>query len=213
MRKFSLWASILSAVGMIAAVALVLPDSVPIHFDLYGNADQWGSKWFYAFFALLPLIVALSLEIYRKKRPDSKNAKMEERIVPAISLMFIAFGWIFLPAAGQNQMDVRMMCGITLLLGLLMVYISNYSGKIQQNRHLGIRLPWTLADETVWKKTHRLGGFTGTIGGAIMAASSIVGMCNPDQSFAWCIGGLIAGILLLALPPTVYSIILYHKLK
>jgi len=215
MRKISLWASIISAIAMITVVAAVLPDTVPIHFDIYGNADMWGGKWTYVLFALIPSFIAGSYEIYRKKVPDSPNVKTEERIVPVLPFVFIIIGWLMIPAAMADQtgVDVRVLSGVGTVLGLLMIYISNLSGKIRQNRHLGIRLPWTLGDEANWKKTHRLGGFTGTIGGIIMTAGSIIGMCNPDQAFGWCVGSILIGVILVALVPAAYSFMLYLKSK
>ena len=215
MRKLSFWLSTISAIALVAVIATVLPDSVPIRYGVSGEAAVWGSKWTYVLFALLPLLIAISYEIYRKKVPDSTNQKIEERIVPVLPYVFIALGWLFIPAAAAEtgSMDVRLLCGICLLLGLLMVYISNLSGKIQQNRHLGIRLPWTLSDETNWKKTHRLGGFTGTVGGIIMAAGAIIGMFNPDQANTWCVGSILIGVVLVAFIPMIYSFMLHVKSK
>ena len=45
-----------------------------------------------------------------------------------------------------------------LLVGLLFVIMGNEMGRIRPNWFLGIRTPWTLSNEVVWKKTHRLGG-------------------------------------------------------
>ena len=211
MRKFSLIASILNAIAAIAAIILVLPDVVPVHYNVQGMADSWGSKWTYLLFAFLPLVITVGFEIYRRKVPESRNTAMENKLIPVLPLVFIALTWIMMPT-GKEQADVRLMSGVGLLLGLLMLYLTNYSGKIQQNRHLGIRLPWTLRNETVWKKTHRLGGYTGTIGGLLMCLGSVIGMFSTAHAHVWCVGGVLAGVILTALIPAVYSAYLYYSL-
>jgi len=41
-------------------------------------------------------------------------------------------------------------------LGAMFVLMGNYMGKIKHNFFVGIKTPRTIADEDVWKKTHRL---------------------------------------------------------
>ena len=212
MRKVSLICSVVSAIAMIALVIFVLPDSVPVHYDISGQVDGWGTKWFYVFFGLMPLAIALSYHFYAKNpRP---NQKVEDKLIPLLPFVFILIGWMLFPYDPQiQQADLRLLHGIVCVLGVLMIVICNYSGKLHQNRWFGIRTPWTLKNETVWKKTHRLGGFTGTIGGLIMLLGGILGMCLPQLSEIWSFVTLCAGILLVALPPLVYSWWLYHKLE
>lgn len=212
MRKFSIICSIISGVLMLALIACVLPESVPIRYDIHGQAVAMGSKWTYTLFALLPLLIAVSFEIYCRKGINQKNRKVEEKVVPLLPFVFIVIGWImFSGLSTGGTMDTRLLCGILLVLGVLMIIFSNFSGKIQQNRFFGVRLPWTLKNETVWKKTHRLSGFSGIIGGAVLTICSIIGMFQPDNAYVWCMAGLIIAIPLLVVIPTIYSYCLYRK--
>ncbi|WP_169713630.1 DUF1648 domain-containing protein [Paludifilum halophilum] len=43
-----------------------LPDQIPIHYDLQGKADQWGSKWFTLLLILLMFLIYLGFTILRK---------------------------------------------------------------------------------------------------------------------------------------------------
>ena len=43
-------------------------------------------------------------------------------------------------------------------LGLLFYYTGILIEHTQRNWFIGIRTPWTLSSEEVWKKTHKLGG-------------------------------------------------------
>ena len=213
MRKLSLICSILSAVVMIVLVATLLPDTVATHYNIHGVVDSWGSKWIYCIFALLPLIIHLCYEIYRRKTaPDKRGA--EEKIVMFIPFLFIAISWILFPFdPAATSMNPARLSWLLTLIGLAMMYISNYMGKLPQNWHTGLKTPWTLMNETVWKKTHRIGGFLGMAGGAVIVIASIIAMCNPQNAFLWNMIGLIAGITLTVIIPSIYSAVLYAKIK
>lgn len=38
------------------------------------------------------------------------------------------------------------------------MFLGNYLPVIKMNPFIGIRTPWALKSETVWRKTHRIGG-------------------------------------------------------
>ena len=52
-------------------------------------------------------------------------------------------------------------------MSILFIIIGNVMGRIRPTFFVGIRTPWTLADDEVWRKTHRLAaplGFGGFFG-------------------------------------------------
>ena len=61
---------------------------------------------------------------------------------------------------------------------------------IKRNFFIGIKTPWTLASERVWKKTHEMGGkvFMGT------AVLILVGMLFPDYTIWFMLVPLLGGI-------------------
>lgn len=46
-----------------------------------------------------------------------------------------------------------------ILLGMALLVAGNALPRLRPNAVLGIRLPWTCGDETVWYRTHRLAGY------------------------------------------------------
>jgi uncharacterized membrane protein len=46
--------------------------------------------------------------------------------------------------------------------------MGNYLPKCKQNRTIGIKLPWTLADEENWNATHRAGGKMMVVAGLLI---------------------------------------------
>ncbi|MDB6139505.1 MAG: hypothetical protein JWO94_2577 [Verrucomicrobiaceae bacterium] len=52
---------------------------------------------------------------------------------------------------------------------LLLACVGNFFGKLKPNRYMGVRVPWTLRSESVWRKTHRLTGWLYTVVGLVAA--------------------------------------------
>ena len=63
---------------------------------------------------------------------------------------------------------------IPFMVGVLFVVMGNYLPKSKSNFFYGIKTPWTLTSEEVWKKTHRLGGKLFVISGLIIIVSSLL---------------------------------------
>ena len=71
---------------------------------------------------------------------------------------------------------------------------------------MGIRTPWTLSNDEVWNKTHRLGGKLFMLMGLLLMLSPVL----PWQSLTLT---LIIPVSIIALVPVVYSYLLYRKIK
>ena len=213
-RKIAWVLAVISALAMVYCTAVLLPDTVPTHYNFAGEADSWGSKWVYAFFGVIPLIILTVFEFVLRRHADHPNRKMEEKLVPVIALVFVPVMWILMPfQENASRLGAPFICAITGVLGALFAFMGNYMGKITHNRHLGLRVYWTLKNETVWNKTHRLQGFTAVIGGAVMVLCSIIGAFSGEKASYWCGASLAIGILLTVIIPTVYSWRLYRKLE
>jgi uncharacterized membrane protein len=87
---------------------------------------------------------------------------------------------------------------------LFFALLGNVLGKVQRNFYVGVRTPWTLASETVWVQTHRLAAWLFTGAGVLGLVIVLVGV---PFYFAF---GL---ILVAALVPVVYSLVLYKRLE
>jgi uncharacterized membrane protein len=72
-----------------------------------------------------------------------------------IVFMLIAHGMIIATGLGYSvKIDRLMPIGV----GLLFIVLGNYLTRVEPNWFVGIRTPWTLSSDTVWRKTHRMGG-------------------------------------------------------
>jgi len=63
---------------------------------------------------------------------------------------------------------------VSIATGVLLIAVGNYLGKARQNAFIGIKTPWTLADATVWDKTHRFTGRAMVAGGIALMALGFV---------------------------------------
>ena len=95
---------------------------------------------------------------------------------------------------------------IPLILGLLFIITGNYMPKMKQNSTLGIRIPWTLANQENWNRTHRFSGKLWVIGGLLILFSMALPSTLMTTSF-------VVILMILGFAPLIYSYGLYRKHK
>ena len=78
------------------------------------------------------------------------------------------------------------------------------TGKAKRNYFIGIRTPWTLNNEEVWDKTHRLGGLLFKISGVI----TVFGVFLPDYAIVF----ILVPVLASAVISIVYSYVIHQKI-
>ncbi len=147
-----------------------LPDQVPIHWGTNG-ADGYQSKGT-AFLTLHALMIGiyLLLIVIPKIDPKKKNYQYFSKAysitnLSLIILFFLINMMILLISLGY-EIPMENLAGP--LVGLLFLIMGNYMQQAKQNFFFGIRTPWTLTDETIWRKTHRLGGRLFMLGGILI---------------------------------------------
>ena len=180
-----------------------LPEQVATHFDLQGNPDGWSSRAF-AVFGLPGILLAVNLLIPVALRADPKHKNMSGALVniviwtvPVVSLL--CSGLTLGRALGY---DLRIEVVLPVFMGVLFILIGNYLPKTKQSYTMGIKLPWTLASEENWNRTHRLAGFLWVLGGVYFIVMSFIG---------WSLAAFLIPIAVMVLVPTVYSYLLYRK--
>ena len=181
-----------------------LPDHVPTHFNFSGEADGWSGKPFAVFglpLFLLTVHLVCAFAVFHDPKGRNLNRKLVSLtlwICPAVSLFVAAVTY---PNALGYAMDVTF-CA-SLLTGALFIAGGNHLPKCRQNYTVGIKLPWTLADEDNWNRTHRLAGPLWIAGGFLMIVSAFARFA-PMWTFTGAL--LLAGIV-----PVIYSAALYVR--
>ena len=181
-----------------------LPEQIPTHFGIDGQADGYSSKVFtlVAFpilYVLFQIIVLASLERESVKvTVPAKMRKLCAWIVPALS--FIVQGSIYVNALGWVKSSPTL---VTAFLGIIFIILGNYLPKTHRNHTIGIRIPWTLSDDKNWHKTHRMAGKLWVLGGLLILLESFVQVAMPY------VMGLVIAIMIIA--PMIYSFLLSRK--
>ncbi|SPF39327.1 conserved membrane hypothetical protein [Candidatus Sulfotelmatobacter kueseliae] len=202
------------AAGLIAAVLAAtlvtyphLPATIPTHWDAHGNVNGWSARWtlfvidpgimaaLLAMFAVLPWLSPKHFEV------DSFRSTYLYIMVAILAMLAYMHGLIL--AAGLSwaiDMSRAVEGGVCLLIALL----GNVMGKVRRNFYVGIRTPWTIANEQVWNATHRFAAKTMFAGGVLGLIAAILG------APFWL---PIAVVMTASLVPAVYSLVLYKKME
>ncbi len=138
-----------------------MPEIIPTHWGITGEIDAWSPKYWVFLFAGLPLLMSLLSIFIPKIDPKKENYEKHwstyRLIITLIIIFLILLHWIMVSTAlGIWMADVAAL--VPGGIGVLFLIMGNYLPRIRHNYTIGIRLPWTLTNEIVWKKIHRLGG-------------------------------------------------------
>lgn len=185
-----------------------LPETVPTHWNGQGVIDAWGPKhtlWIIPFF--MPVLTYILLLVVPKIDPKGQIQQMGGKFdnFKFIITLFMSVLAMYLIYATQQQ-SLGSIKIIFVLIGCLLAAIGNYLPAVKPNYFIGIRTPWTLENQTVWKKTHRLSGRIWVIGGLAIVVLSL--LLSPSLSLTL----FISITALLVLIPLIYSYWLYKKL-
>jgi uncharacterized membrane protein len=184
-----------------------LPESVPMHWNASGEIDDYGSK--NELFFVLLLLVGLPYLIFlvipnidpKQKLQNMGNKLNNLRFI--LTLFMSALAIFILYSVQQQSSNPGFIFSI---VGLLFAFLGNYFKTIKPNYFIGIKTPWTLESEEVWKKTHLLAGKMWFVGGLLMAMTFVL----PEPVNLFVFLGITAVISVI---PIVYSYLEFKKQK
>ncbi|MGL4820504.1 MAG: SdpI family protein [Bacilli bacterium] len=175
MKKWD-WNYMFIIVAFLCSVVVFqqLPEEMPIHFNSEGIPDDFAPKWVGAF--LLPVVIAAlysGMKFIPKIDPKKENYPKFDRSYQLFLTMFMAVMLaLHVTLLGYSlgwPIDVSVVVPIG--IGLLFIGIGNEMPRFKPNYFIGIRTPWTLANEDVWRKTHRIGGYQFLLSGILFLVS------------------------------------------
>lgn len=184
-----------------------LPEKVPVHWNAKGEIDRYGEKAELILIPLLlPLLVYVIFLVVPKIDPKKKLKNMGNKLQTLKVLMtsFMSILALFIIYSAKNQ-SFDNSNYLFILIGILYIILGNYFKTIKPNYFIGIRTPWTLENESVWKETHKLGGKMFFIGGILVVLSSFI-LDNEPNSIVF-----LTITTVIAIVPIVYSYILFKK--
>ena len=186
-----------------------LPEKVPMHWNYKGEIDDWGTKYsLLGLIFLLPVLTYVLMLVIPKINPKKRIELMGGKYY---QIKFVLVGFMSVLAIyiihSSNSQTLSSPSIVLVLIGLLFMALGNYFKVIKQNYFLGIKTPWTLVSEEVWKLTHILAGKLWIVGGLLIVIFSLV--IPEDINFYLFI--IITAIITIV--PIVYSYLIFRKLK
>lgn len=207
-KLFSLILCIASFAAHMIFVYPVLPDTIPTSWGFDGTVTGYSGKGTSIFLALLPAILLVFLDIVPKIDPRRQNYQKHQKayqiFILAITLLLVVTTWVSNFAALGYDVNVEMI--IQLFMGVLFLIIGNYMPQIRSNYTFGIKTPWAIENEYVWKKTHQAGGVVFCLMGLFFLVSAFF----TSRIFA----GLMIGFLLVSsIGLYLYSYLIYRNIE
>jgi uncharacterized membrane protein len=196
------------------AVLAVFWDRFPDRVVVQWN-DSGPSKWADKFPGLLvcPLLsVALAIVFGWIPRLDPKlrrHPEWSERTVGVIRLAstaLVSSGSILISAEALGHHVNVPVISINAVL-LIFLVLGNYLGTFRPSYFIGIRTPWTLENDEVWRSTHRNAGRIMVIGA--LAFLVLQFFLRGESLMKWFLGFLAASFAWSIL----YSFLLFRSLK
>lgn len=206
---YALWLIFLCPLVYLTVTWNGLPDRLPMHFNINGEPDRWGSK--FELLGLVFFLVALNIGVFylvtNTDKLDSRNKYAQQNkpgiykvgFAVSIFLTVIIVFVIYSVTKGAEGLTAK---GdfVFSAVGLLYCVIGNYMYSIKPNNVAGIRIASTLKNEDNWKKTHRMAGKLWFWGGLLTAV-----LCAFLPSKMAFIAFMCVTVLLTAFP-VVYSL-------
>lgn len=156
------------------------PDRIPVHYDIMGKIDRWGSKYEYLLFPAVTTLMGTFLAFVARFE-GKKGREANEKVVTVLGiwvlLVFNAMWLLFLWKAvqGTDLGGGTELAGKAFLVLIMASFIplGNIMPKVQRNAAFGLRTKWSMADDVCWQKSQRFGGFlmvgTGIAGIALVS--------------------------------------------
>lgn len=214
-RQAALLTSVLIALMLAGAMWVLtqLPEGahVPVHYGIDGTPDRWASAPLGLFlFPALGGVIWLLLAVLPLIDPRRENLRRSAQPygVGWVGVTAVLAGCQGLTTAHTLGLEFNITRAAVMLVGVLFITLGNVLGKVRLNFSMGIRTRWTLADEEIWDKTHRFGGWVFVIGGFALI---LVALTLPsDPAFVAALLSVIAAVVLL---PVLKSYLLWRNRK
>lgn len=194
---------------MSAGMYPTLPAEMPVQWGVDGSVTGTAPREIAVL--LMPVIAVFvwaMTVLARRIDPRRDQYKKFEKTYRRLRLGIIVFlGFIHVLLLTNYDNPAIMVKLVLLAVCALIVVIGNEITRVEQTWFFGIRTPWTLDDERVWKRTHR-------VGARWMVAVGIINMVSVLLlPLPWIVPLLIATVLGLSIGLMVYSWWLHSKLN
>ncbi len=198
---------ILLSFALSIALAGSFTEQMASHWNEKGEADGYSGKTFGLFFLpILQVGVLLLMASIPLLDPMKKNIAQFRGVYNGFIVVMAGYLtylhlltllWNLGVSINMNALLAPAFAALLYAAGVMM-------GKAKQNYMIGIRTPWTLANNQVWEDTHRVGGIVFKACGVI----TLLGVVFPNYLMYLLLGS----VLLAAVGLMAYSYIRFTQL-
>ncbi len=225
MKKI-MWAiSIIALIGT-AIVLQFLPETIPMHHDMAGNIDRWGTRYESLIFPVIILAMSLHWTLfinhYEKKEQKSTDekeqasAKTNAKVVGIVGVSmaamftimqgFMLYGSYIGAISGAEKQTVDIGKVSVILMGVIFIVLGNFMTKTRTNGTVGVRISWSMYNDNTWRKSNRFGAVSIMIAGVLTIITAAI-MKNSFGATMISLGYLcLATILTVSYAHNVYKI-------
>ena len=208
-QDWIIWLMLALPFAVIAYFWNRFPEQVPMHWNVSGQVDRYDPKFpglfFGPIFNIALYIVFLILPAIDPKGKNYARFAKVYQIIKVGTATFLTFIFM-LVAAISLGVTINVMYAVIAPIILLFLIMGNFMGTIKPNYFVGIRLPWTLNNDEVWRLTHRLAGFVWVWASLLMLALIFVMPENIMVGLFW------VYVVAITLIPSFYSFFIHKKI-
>jgi uncharacterized membrane protein len=184
-----------------------MPETMASHWNAVGEANGFMPKtWALFLMPVISLFLAGLFSLLPKIDPYKENvAKFRETYGQVVVGVFAFLFYVYVLTIAWNLGYIFNFTTFLIPAFAVLFYGLGWAlEKTERNWFMGIRTPWTLSSDRVWKKTHKLGGKLFKALGIITLVSLLF---DAGASF-W---PFMVGILSVSLFLVVYSYVEFKK--
>lgn len=207
-RTVIIWTIVLVLAAL--AIGLILEprfsDPMAVHWNEMGEADGYGSRfmglWFLPLMTIGLTLLLLGIPLID---PLKKNIEQFRKEYYTFILLFVVF-FVYLHVISllfNLGLRFNMFAMMIPAFGGFFYYIGIMMEKAKRNYFIGVRTPWTLADDEVWDETHRVGAKGFKISGVL----TLVGVVFPSIA----IWAMMVPLFVVSFYTIVYSYVVYRR--
>ena len=181
-----------------------LPETIPIHFNIKGEADGWGGRdsiflgpSIMAIAGLFTYFLLANIKKIDPKKSKQMDSAFYQNMGVITNLFLTAICMVILYITAHPGFPIEKI--LFPLLGLSFAALGWYFPKFSQNYFAGFKLPWTLENENNWNETHKVAGKIWLFCGSLQIIAGIVLSAIPSFIIFF------ANMIIMILVPTIFS--------
>lgn len=167
-----------SAVGS-AVLMVLMPNTVPAHYNFAGEIDRWGSKYENLIFPAITVLVGAAVAFIAKKTEKAvpKRVLLWTGVCSILLLNVVGFYFMLRDLSAVPEMSTNVADNAVKLMsigvGIMFIILGNLMPKVKRNGLFGLRTSWSMENDEIWNKSQRFGGKAAVVCGFATVFASI----------------------------------------